>query len=96
MDMMKYLSIDGELLGNNTIGPAQKIIISFIGNLNKGGKKYYGTHLYLAQTLGIRYDHVEKTMATLLKAGILNVSEEGIELDMPIAQIADRKWQLGY
>lgn len=94
--MMKYLSIDGELLQNKTIGPAQKLIISFIGNLNKGGKKYYGTHLYLAQTLGIRYDHLEKQMALLLKAGVLEVTEEGIELSLSIAQIADRQWQLGY
>jgi DNA-binding IscR family transcriptional regulator len=48
-------------------------------NLEKGGKAFYGTHAYLSDTLGIRYEYLEKCMTNLLKQGLLQVTEEGIK-----------------
>jgi hypothetical protein len=89
---MKYLSIDGELLKNKTIPAASKLIISFMINLRKGGKCFYGTHAYLSETLGIRYEYLEKCMSALLKSGILKVTDEGITCIMNWEVICSQTW----
>lgn len=92
---MKYLSIDGGILSNKTIPPTCKLIISYIANLQKGGKAFYGTYSYMSEVLGIRYDYFEKNMEKLLQADILHASKEGIVLGLLIDTIAERQWKLG-
>lgn len=91
---MKYLAIDGELLANKTIGGTDKLIISFIWNLEKGGKSFYGTHIYMADTLGIRYDFFEKRFTKMLQVGLLYAANDGIRLKFPIDQTATMDWKL--
>jgi len=91
---MKYLSIDGLLLANKTIGGTDKLIISFIWNLQKGNKSFYGTHPYLADVLGIRYEFLEKRFNKLIQVGLLHATNNGIELSETIEQVAAKDWKL--
>jgi hypothetical protein len=93
--MLKYLSIDGGILSNKSIPPTCKLIISYIANLQKGGKAFYGTYAYMSETLGIRFDYFEKNMTKLLEADILVASKEGITLGLLLDTIAERTWKLG-
>lgn len=92
--MLKYLSIDGGILANKTIPPASKLIISYISNLQKGGKCFYGTHSYMSETLGIRFDFFEKQFDNLIDEGILAVTKEGVTLGFLLDTIAERTWKL--
>lgn len=91
---MKYLSIDGDLLANKSIGGTDKLIISFIWNLQKGNKSFYGTHIYLADVLGIRYEFLEKRFQKLLQVNLLHTTPNGIELTYSISETAEKDWKL--
>lgn len=92
--MLKYLSIDGGILANKTIPPVAKIIISYVSNLNKGDKYFYGTRSYMAETLGIRFDFLDKTLDKMLDLGVLQVTTQGIGLGHPLYFIAEANWKL--
>lgn len=92
---LKYLSIDGGILSNKTIPPTCKLIISYISNLQKGGRAFYGTYSYMSEQLGIRYDYFEKNMTKLLECDILHSSKEGIVLGLLLDTISERQWKLG-
>jgi len=91
---MKYLAIDGRLLENKTIGSTDKLIIAFISNLEKGGKAFYGTHIYMSEVLGIRYEYFEKRFTKLLQVGVLYASDDGIRLKYGLDATADMEWKL--
>ena len=91
--MMKYLSIDGGILSNKSIPPTAKLMIAYISNLGKSQKYFYGTHAYMSETLGIRFDYFEKVFDKLLEADILHVHKEGVGLGLLIETIAERTWK---
>lgn len=93
--MLKYLAIDGGILANKSIPPTSKLIISYIANLQKADKYFYGTYAYMSETLGIRYDYFEKQMGKLLEADILHSTKEGITLGLLLDTISERTWKLG-
>jgi len=93
--MLKYLSIDGGVLSNKTIPPTCKIMIAYIGNLQKANKYFFGTHAYMSETLGIRFDYFEKQMSKLLEQKIFIVTDHGITLGFDTDHIAETEWKLG-
>lgn len=89
---MKFLLIDGELLVNKSLTPTDKMIISYINNLSRSGKCFYGTHAFLSDQLGVRYDYLENRLTKLLEADILLASKEGITLKLPFWEICSTDW----
>jgi hypothetical protein len=91
---MKFLLIDGNLLVNKSLTPADKMIISYVNNLACSGKCFYGTYAFLCDQLGIRYDYLEKRLNALLEVGILVSSKEGITLKLPFWEICQNEFKI--
>lgn len=91
--MLKYLTIEGGILQNKSIPPGHKLVISYVANLGKANKFFYGTYAYMSETLGIRFDYYEKIMEQLLENDILHSYKEGIGLGLLLDTIAERTWK---
>jgi len=77
---MKFLMIEGGLLRNKNFSPASKLVISYLFNLGKSGKCYFGNYQYLADVLGIEYDFFSKCIAGLLAEGMIVQTSDGLTL----------------
>jgi len=91
---MKFLLIDGELLVNKSLTPTDKMIISYMNNLSRSGKCFYGTRAFLCDQLGVNYDYLEKRLTKLLEHDILLSSKEGITLKLPFWEICSKEWHI--
>lgn len=77
---MKFLIIDGHLLENPSFSPADKMILSFMHGLEKGGKYFYGGDYYLAQEFGCQQAFIKKRFDILYNLGIIEADENQIRL----------------
>lgn len=77
---MKFLMIQGELLRNKQINPTMKLIISYLYNLSKNGKCYFGGYQYMSDILGISEKNFTQNMASLVAAGMVVQTTEGLTL----------------
>lgn len=77
---MNFLMIDGALLRNKQINPTMKLIISYLYNLGKHGKAYFGGYQYMADILGISEKNFTQNMASLVSAGFVVQTSEGLIL----------------
>lgn len=77
---MKFLVIDGELLANETFKPTDKLILSYMYNLEKGGKKFFGGEHFIGKELGLKTEFIKKRMNQLNNWGLIQASESCIIL----------------
>lgn len=77
---MKFLMIDGAFMRNKMFNATQKLIISYINNLSRSGKCFYGRIDYLADQLGLDERTVAKNMQPLFKEGILKQTGAGVTM----------------
>jgi hypothetical protein len=86
---MKFLAIDGDLLKNTSLNPTDKLICSFLFNLSKAGKGYWGSYEYLSGEFGLRTDYLEQRFIFLEQKGIIHKNEVGWFLKMPFWEICN-------
>jgi hypothetical protein len=77
---MNFLLIDGKLLKNQVFMAVDKLILSYIFNLKKANKKFFGTVQYLAAELGTKEELLSKRINILVDKGILERTVDGITL----------------
>jgi len=77
---MNFLTISGELLKNTTLRADDKLILSYIYNLKKAGKTFFGSTEYLSKELGMKKSNLEKRFETMEKFGLLKKTGNGITL----------------
>lgn len=81
---MKFLMIDGSLLSNKDLSSASKLIISYLNNLGKAGKSYFGGLDYLADQLGLDIQTLAKIIHDGCNRGLLKQESDGLKLNHPI------------
>lgn len=86
---MKFLLVDGVLLKNTYLNPTCKFILSFLYNLSKQGKGFWGSFEYLASEFGVGSDYITKQFEYLEKKGLIKKNELGYFLAAPWYQITD-------
>jgi len=79
--------IDGELLKNEVLKPTDKLILSYIYNLEKSGNKFFGAVPFLQKEFGMSAEYLKKRFNQLLTWGILRADEQGIYLNMDWSKI---------
>jgi len=77
---MKFIIIDGALLRNKSLVPGGKLIISYLSNLQKAGKCYYGGFEYLSDVLGLSLEVTTKICQSYFKRGLIKQDSDGIRL----------------
>lgn len=77
---MKFLVLDGALLRNKALVPSGKLILSYLNNLQKSGKCYFGGYEYLADQLGLSLEVTVKVCQDYFKRGLLRQDSDGIRL----------------
>lgn len=80
---MKFLLVDGFLLQNTYLNPTCKLILSFLYNLSKQGKGFWGSPDYLAKEFGVGTDYILKQFEFLEKKGLIKRNELGYFLNQP-------------
>jgi biotin operon repressor len=84
---MNYLVIDGKLLKNKTWTMADKVLLSYIFNLKKAGKKFFGTANYLSSELGASEEALTKRINHLISQNILTRNADGITLAISFEEL---------
>lgn len=79
--VMKFLIIDGALMRNKVITAPGKLIISYIYNLERAGKCYFGGVEYLADVLGLSLETTSQYLHGYFKHGLLRQDTDGIRLN---------------
>lgn len=74
---MKFIVIEGELLKNTAFTPTDKLILTFLHNLNKAGKAYWGDPAYLAGEFGVGNDYIQKRFDFLESKAVIKKNEIG-------------------
>lgn len=90
---MKFLIIDGKLLKNKTFLMADKVLLSYIFNLQKAGKKFFGTINYLSDELGSSEESLEKRINFLIERGVLRRCADGIELTLEYEDLINYQYE---
>lgn len=85
---MKFIIIDQVVLNNYNFKAVDKLVISYIMNLQKGGKKFYGSVQYLSKELGITVDLIAESLNFLTLNNVLAHSAAGISIAVPFYQLA--------
>jgi hypothetical protein len=78
---MKFLVLEGQLLGNPNLRPTDKFILQFLRNLSKSGKSYWGEAPYLAREFGVGIDYIEKRFTWLTETGLIKKVDSGWTLN---------------
>lgn len=78
---MKFLIIDGALMKNKVISAPGKLIISYIYNLEKAGKCYFGGLDYLSDQLGLSFEVTSTFIHKYVKYGLLRQDPDGLRLN---------------
>lgn len=86
---MNFLIIDGKLLKNKVFTAADKVLLSYIFNLKKAGKKFFGTMNYLSSELGAPEELLSKRINFLIEKGVLYRSHDGIQLALEYDELID-------
>lgn len=84
---MKYLIIDGEILKNPIFKPTDKLILSYMYNLEKSGNNFYGALPFLSQEFGLPLEFMKKRINQLFEWGIIRADEKGIYLNKTWVEI---------
>jgi hypothetical protein len=84
---MKFLILDGELLKNKNFTLCDKIIISYVYNLHKAGKFFFGELSHFCEEIGSPKEQVKKRFDLLVTKGILELTTYGCTLKMDIEDI---------
>jgi len=77
---MKFIIIDGSLLRNKAISAEGKLIISYLFNLGKCGKCFFGSYEYMADVLGIEEIRLTKIIRSYLSENLFVMTPEGLTL----------------
>lgn len=85
---MKFLILDQVVLSNYNFKSVDKLVIAYIMNLQKGGKKFYGSVNYLSKELGITVDLISESLNFLTINNVLSHSQAGIGIAVPFYQLA--------
>ena len=84
---MKYLIIDGELLKNEVLKPTDKIILSYMYNLEKTGNNFYGALPFLAKEIGLPIEYIKGRFNQLFNWQLIRADEKGVYLNKPWIEI---------
>lgn len=87
---MKFLMIDGALLRNATFNATMKIILSYIYNLKKSDKVFFGSMDYLASVLGLDLMLLSKNIEVMLRHGYLLQTSEGLTLGCEFEKLVNK------
>jgi DNA-binding MarR family transcriptional regulator len=85
---MKFLLISGEILKNKSLTPTDKILVSYLYNLNKAGNSFFGSLDYLSTEFGIPVGTLEKSLKKLLDNNLIEKHVDGYKLSCTIELIA--------
>lgn len=77
---MKFLMIEGALLCNKNISAQGKVLISYLANLKKHGKSYYGGLDYLSDQLGIENYLLTKLINNYIGLKLMEYNSNGLTL----------------
>lgn len=75
-----FLIIEAELLKNVHYYTADKIIVAFLGNLKKSGKKFNGSLPWMATNLGMSELNLRKRLKILMDLSIVIKEPDGYTL----------------
>jgi len=77
---MKFIIIDGSLLRNKAVSSDGKLIISYLYNLGKCGKSFFGSYEYMADVLGIDERKLTHIVRSYLHENLFVQTPEGLTL----------------
>jgi hypothetical protein len=89
---MKFLMLDGALCRNKNISSAGKILISYLHNLKRANKCYYGGLEYLSDILGIKESDLSELIQTYCKYGLMNYCPEGLTITYDLNYYISFSW----
>lgn len=82
--MASFLMIPGEILLNHGLGATDKLILSYMYQLSKGNKAFFGSMVYLSKALGVDVKIIGSRIKRLQEVNLIEQSPSGLRLAVTI------------
>ena len=84
-----FLLIPHEILINKQFCAEDKMILTYLHNLRSKNKAFFGSHDYLADTLGLSKQAIDKRIGWMCQYGIIRIEDGALKLNFWLKDLSD-------